>query len=63
MTKAIKSYKGAEKDAVIARRIRGKTGGLGYISAVEALARIAGKAKAETLVQEVEKAEKEETAS
>jgi hypothetical protein len=56
MTRAIKSYKGDEKTAVIARRIRGKTGGLGYLSAVESVARIAGKAKAEALVQEVEKA-------
>ena len=36
MTKPIKSYPEAERPKVIARRLKNKTGGLGYLSAVEA---------------------------
>jgi hypothetical protein len=36
MTKAIVSYPDNERAAVIARRLKGKSGGLGYVSAVAA---------------------------
>lgn len=36
MTKTLKSFKGEEKAKVIKRRIAGKTGGLGYLSAISA---------------------------
>jgi hypothetical protein len=36
MTKAIASYPKAEQGKVIARRLEKETGGLGYLSAVEA---------------------------
>jgi len=47
MTKAISSFKGAERVAVIKNRIAHKTGGLGYLAALDAEKAIAkGKAKA-----------------
>ena len=36
MTKSIKSYPESERPKVVARRLKSKTGGLGYVSAVEA---------------------------
>ena len=59
MSKPIKSYSDSEKKAVIARRINSKSGGLGYISAVEAEKKIAAKVKADTLAQAIEKKEQE----
>jgi len=50
MTKALSSFKGAERMAVIKRRLSKKTGGLGYLAAVDsekAIARGKVKAKAE----------------
>lgn len=47
MTKAISSFHGAERVAVIKRRLLHKTGGLGYLAAVDSQKAIAeGKAKA-----------------
>lgn len=59
MSEAIRKYPEGQREAVVARRLKGKTGGLGYLSAQDFVARKGEQAKRARKLAEEQKAEAE----